>query len=229
MYTYAYFRHTVKYSRRKVKLNIARIIDSLHFTPNAYSTKIFFLFTLRHEKLIEVHNEKFIVNSQSFILHCSRTLNALVFRYFNVTSTDARTRNALLFPTNNVGLYLYIWHFASPATDLTVLPSMGYDAMMRYVPRRRGGWGGSFGSKHRCVHGQDVLSGERVSAAAGHGYHTITRRRRWMWRYRWRAPAVAVRLLRRYLQRAIVERRRRRMLTFPVSSQIDLPLERLVA
>lgn len=127
-------------------------------------------------------------------------------------------------------IYIYIiWHLASPAIS-RIIPSLGYDAMMKYVPRRRGWWGGGlFGSKHRYVHGQVRLSGERVSAAAGHRYHTVTRRRRRMRWYRWRAPAVAARLLRRYLQRAIVERRRCRVLTFPVSSQVDLPLERLVA
>lgn len=121
-----------------------------------------------------------------------------------------------------------MWNLASPATDLTVriaFNGLRHDGAIR-TAQARGMKGDLSGLKHRCVHGQDVrLSAERVSAAAGHGYHTITRR---MWRYRWRAPVV-VRLLRRYLKRAIVERRRRRMLTFPVPSQIDLSLECFVA
>lgn len=60
------------------------------------------------------------------------------------------------------------------------------------------------------------LSDERVSATAGHGYHVVTRGGCRVRRYRRVPVAVWLLLLWRYLQRTIIERRRRRMLTFPV-------------
>lgn len=116
----------------------------------------------------------------------------------------------------------------SPNTRSIALPpptSRGSVAIQRYLPLSCPVW-------EPGARSWTKLSDERVSATAGHGYHVITRggcRVQWYRRVPIAIWLLLLLLLRWYLQRTIIERRCRRMLAFPVPTQIDLPLERFLA